>query len=428
MTNYIVLLFAYSIEALIIYIYFNENYNAKFKPVITILAGQGFMGLSFLLNIPFAVSIYINVFSFFVLTALYGISSFKISIKSTLFHSAIITLAMLGTEVITELVSAMLFGDTVLAHKSSTVSYILFVIVSKTLLLVLLYFVATLFSYKRNNALGDMKKTYLSLLYPGTICLFILLLFYIATDYKLSNVIMSLVLVLTIVSIISSCFIVVYNQQMQRRENELAELEKQQLKNEIDIQYLSLLEKKNQDMQILAHDYKNHLSIIRELGNNEQISEYIDKMTSEINASGTTCRSGNKTLDIIISKYITECELKHIGFDFDTKQSNLAFVEPFDLVSLLGNLLDNAIEAAGASVAKKILLKTGRKNSYETIVISNSCDVAPKKGLKTTKSNDNHGIGLKSISNTLKKYNGDYLWEYDNNVKQFTITLILLNN
>jgi|GEM_PF-6118087 len=60
MTNYIVLLFAYYIEALTIYIYFNGNYNAKFKPALTILAGQGFMGLSFLLNIPFVVNIYIG--------------------------------------------------------------------------------------------------------------------------------------------------------------------------------------------------------------------------------------------------------------------------------------------------------------------------------------------------------------------------------
>ena len=428
MTNYIVLLFAYSIEAIIIFIYFNENYDSKFHPVITILAGQGFMGISYLLNIPFAVNIYLNVFSFFVLTFLYGFSSFEMTVRSSLFHSAIVTIVMLGTEVLTETLSAILIGDTVLALKSNTVSYIIYVIVSKALMLTVITAIAKAFSYKKGNALGDMKRTYLSVLYPVTICGFLLIQFYITTEYTTSKTILVVITVLTIVSIIVSCFIVVYNQQIQRRENELAELEKQQMKNEIDMQYLDLLEMKNREMQILTHDYKNHLAVIRDMSSSEQIVDYIDKMTKEITTANSICNSGNHTLDIILNKYMTQCAVKQIDFTFDVKLCNLSYVDDFDLVALLGNALDNALEAAEKSEEKRISLKTNRVNTYDTVLIKNSCDMAPDNELKTSKSNKSaHGLGIKSISKMLKKYDGDFRWDYNESDHEFSITIMLLH-
>ena len=193
------------------------------------------------------------------------------------------------------------------------------------------------------------------------------------------------------------------------------------------MQYLDLLEKKNQQMQILAHDYKNHLAAIRELSDNGQVAEYIDNMTSEIKSSNGTSHSGNHTLDIIISKYVTECELKHIAFDFDTKLSNLGFVDDFDLVTILGNVLDNALEAAEKSREKTISLSTKRVNTYDTLIVTNSCDAAPDKNLKTSKKKGTHGLGLKSVEKTIKKYGGDFEWEYNETDKTFTITIMLLN-
>lgn len=427
MTNYLSLALAYLIELIIVYIYFRENYEQKYRFPVSLIVGTGLYGASFALHILLKVNFLINIVSFLVATLLFAYICFRITLKSSLFHAAAVTFFMAATELVVEMISNLVFEKSAFVPMDDHFFYIMYVFITKLLMFVTLYVLAKIVSYKRNNALGDMKKTYLTMLYPITISGFMIVDLYFLYNYKLPKGVLTTILILTVAAILITCFIVVYNQRLQRRENELAELEKQQFKNEIDMQYLNLLENKNQQMRILAHDYKNHLAAIRELGKNDQVAEYIDKLTDEFKSTGSTCNSGNHALDIIINKYLTECEFKHIDFEYNTKLSNLSFVDDFDLVAILGNALDNALEAATASTEKKIVVSTKKVNTYDTIIISNSCDVAPDKNLKTSKKKGEHGLGLKSIVKTIKKYGGDFEWEYNEKDKTFTITIMLLN-
>lgn len=180
---------------------------------------------------------------------------------------------------------------------------------------------------------------------------------------------------------------------------------------------------------IYAHDTKNHLNAIKALNDNEQIDKYLSQMTNELKAHSSTCHSGNHTLDVIVNKYVTECEIKNIVFDFDLRLSNLKIVDDYDLVTILGNILDNAVESAFKSENKYISLTTKKVNTYDSVVITNSCDTSPQsvnRELKTTKNDKNsHGLGIKSVMKILKKYKGDLEWEYDSEKKQFITTIIL---
>lgn len=182
---------------------------------------------------------------------------------------------------------------------------------------------------------------------------------------------------------------------------------------------------------IYAHDAKNHLTTIKNLNNNPKIDTYIDKMTENLKMYSQICNSGNMILDVIISRYLIECEMKEIKFTFDVRLNNLSFVDDFDLVSIMDNLMDNALEAAEKSAKKFITLETDHRNSYNVIIITNSCDTPPKSNngkLITTKPDKKiHGIGLNSVSSTLKKYNGDFSWDYDDTKKEFITTIMLLN-
>ena len=79
-------------------------------------------------------------------------------------------------------------------------------------------------------------------------------------------------------------------------------------------------------------------------------------------------------LDVIISKYATECEIKNISFSFDVCVTNLKYVKSNDLVTILSNALDNAIEAAEKSSSKTINIATDHINTYDVVTITNSCD------------------------------------------------------
>ena len=193
----------------------------------------------------------------------------------------------------------------------------------------------------------------------------------------------------------------------------------------------NVINKINLDLMIYAHDTKKHLATIQELNNNPQIDKYIVVMTNRLKAHSHTCHSGNHTLDIVINKYDTECKIKNVDFSFDFKLANLKMVDDYDLVTIISNLLDNALEASVESEKRFITIKTNKVNTYDSLIVTNSCDIPPdavNHELRTTKKDKKvHGLGIKSILKTLKKYDGDWEWEYNDKSKEFITTVILLN-
>ena len=94
--------------------------------------------------------------------------------------------------------------------------------------------------------------------------------------------------------------------------------------------------------------------------------------------------------------------------------------ESFDMTVILGNLLDNAIEALRQSENKRLLLSMKLTRGIVRIDIENSYN--PKQKKKADQKQ--HGIGLLSVSHTLEKYHGD-LKHYveDNNKYHTTVTM-----
>ena len=131
---------------------------------------------------------------------------------------------------------------------------------------------------------------------------------------------------------------------------------------------------------------------------------------------------------MILNRYVLECQKRGLTFEYNVKVCNLRDVEDMDLVTILGNLLDNAIEAAEKSQEKTVYLETSLRNAYRIIVIQNS-SLPPRESsgrLKTSKADrSTHGYGLKSVAKCLKKYQGDMHWDYDENNHLFTMTVMI---
>ena len=193
--------------------------------------------------------------------------------------------------------------------------------------------------------------------------------------------------------------------------------------------YYEILERQNQQLRSYAHDAKNHLEAIRNLNQDPKVEQYIAQMEQQLQAYTRRCHSGNRVLDVMVDKYVTACELKNIAFTYDVQLCNLEGVEDFDLVAILGNLLDNALTAAQESQEKWMELATARRNGYQVVVVENSCDRPPivgEEGLRSTKAGgENHGFGLKSVAKALKKYEGDFQWDYDQEKRRFTMTVMI---
>lgn len=166
----------------------------------------------------------------------------------------------------------------------------------------------------------------------------------------------------------------------------------------------------------LMHDFNHYILTISELAHNNSISEMQDmigKLTKEFEQVKMIEYSTNSILNTILSDYKSRTEKSGILYKvFIEPCFNIEYVDQIDLVSMLGNILSNAMEAAEKSKEKWIQVKMFMQNDgrFSVIKVENTYEGQIKSKddiLVTTKADKAmHGIGLMSVSSTAEKYNG----------------------
>ena len=351
---------------------------------------------------------------------------YKLKWVFSLFYSILFTCLVTITELIVLEIDAFTSGGSSRDFINDASSYIILTVLCKSLLFLFIKIISLVINKFHSND----KAHIISLIYPFSllivITIFGLVSYYGNPSEKLRLLIAISAIILTAL-VIGTCIL---QQKQSQNETELVELRAIKQAQETDNKYFEILEHQNNSLMVYAHDTKNHLQAIRNMTDDENIIEYLERLTDDLNKYSRQASSGNHNLDVIINKYITECEIKGVEFTYDVRLSNLSGVQMFDLVSILGNLLDNALESAEKSEEKSIHFQTDHRNTYDVIIVTNSCDTKPvTQGnvLKSSKANKKqHGLGIKSIKSSLKNYSGDYNWEYDEKNKEFISTVMIL--
>lgn len=415
----------YLFELLISYIFFNQVSEIKKDKKFTFLIGVICFGLATIVNIAFS-TIWLNFVTFFLANCIFSVLCFEMKLKQTVFYSVVLDIVSTATEYITIFVVSVISGEDVAYTIDQYSAFLLNAVICKTLY----FFICLLLTRFIKNNEKSSKVPVTFYFYPLAVVAVLLFLWNIYTTYSLSDVSKLSISFISAMLLLSTIILFISYRNNMERENKLLLLEQEIIKADTDKLYYQILEKQNENLMIYAHDTKKHLSAIRNLNDNTQINLYLTKMSENLEEYSKINSSGNHSLDVIISKYVTECEIKNVRFTYDTRLTNLSEIDIYDLVSILGNVLDNALEAAEKSKAKYIQLYTDYRNNFDIIVIKNSCDTEPVSSnniLRTTKTKNTafHGLGLKSLKKTLKKYKGDYSWEYDKSNKEFTTTIMI---
>ncbi|MBE6748221.1 MAG: GHKL domain-containing protein [Ruminococcaceae bacterium] len=181
------------------------------------------------------------------------------------------------------------------------------------------------------------------------------------------------------------------------------------------------------------HDSKNFytsLISVLETKNTEDAIELIKDKMSVASGDAGAVNSGNPVIDSIIYSKKVLCKDRGIIIEESIRLSNKIEIDELELGVLIGNALDNAIEATEkleSNDNKKINLKiitSGEMISVEVVnKVNTKVDV---NNLKTTKEQKNeHGYGLKSIKTLALKYNGNLSISCENN--EFVLSVILVN-
>lgn len=199
-------------------------------------------------------------------------------------------------------------------------------------------------------------------------------------------------------------------------ENEMKILEKQAA---IQYKYYFEQEKKYDKTFQILHDVNNHIKSIQHLYTNGKVdmaNEYTGKITDMLKPLIPIRYTGNTILDIILTDKSSLAKGKKIEFDMKIDNVDLNFIEPIELTTIFGNLLDNSIEACDVlDENKKIILNIKQIREMVSIQIKNTYDaVMWENGNLVSVKGKNRGIGLKNVMRCVEKYDGSINFKEQN--------------
>lgn len=174
----------------------------------------------------------------------------------------------------------------------------------------------------------------------------------------------------------------------------------------------------------VKHDMKNQLMSVSTLianGEYERASMLCEAVHEKLSVPALSY-SKNPVLNAIINVVAEKASHNNVEFRYEINHT-LSFVDDCDIVSLVGNLCDNAVDYLSTieESKRRMNLTISSYKGYCYIICKNTIEdsvlsVNPK--LDTTKkSNSNHGHGMKILSDVSKKYGGEVLIkEKDNEI------------
>lgn len=416
----------YFFEMLIAAVFFG-SISEKKKPLYLILiCGTLMFEVGALFAILIVNTAWVNVLFSITATFLLALLFFEIKPIRALFYSVILVAVSSILEHIVIFFISSMSNLKIAEYESETVLLVIEIIISKTMY----FFAAMLLSRFMQKDKSIIKIPAAFYIFPAITLISVECFWYISISQYLEYKNQIVLGIVSILLLLATLVVYFAFQSNAKKENELLMLQQEQRKIKTDIAYYDILEQQNNNLRAYAHDAKNHLAAIKSLNTDTEIDGYISKMLESLAEYSKVCHSGNRTLDVIIDKYVTECKINGLNFEFDLNNNNLSGMQPYDIVSVLGNLLDNAVEAAKNAETKTVRIETEIRNDYSVIIVSNSCDTPPKLNKTelpiTTKTDEKlHGFGLKSVKKTLKKYGGDIVFDYDGSSRLLFVTVMV---
>lgn len=347
-----------------------------------------------------------NILGFFALSFLY---------ESNLSKKIFTTFFVLSSFIVIETLFMYLISNSYLARFSADFISLLF------------SFCVSYFMRKKNRDFIPKKYyRYITIFNVFNIAIIMLILLYFLQQKEKNYFFPLIIFILLIMNII---FYIVFNDMIGsfEREQNLSNIKNQYdlIKAQTDNIHQSTLELKK-----LEHDLKNKLTPIAYLVKEEkldELNEYFNNILEDFSKLSVFKESGILELDgILNSKYKLG---KSLGIEFESyiSISDQLTIDCMDLAVIMGNLLDNAIEAASKVSYKWIKFSIKEVRGVLFLSVENSFDgfLKIKNNEISTRKNDksNHGYGLKSVKAIVEKYDGDLDITY--NHSSFKVRIIL---
>lgn len=165
----------------------------------------------------------------------------------------------------------------------------------------------------------------------------------------------------------------------------------------------------------LTHEFTNHLdalNLLLQQGDIEGAKGYLSTVSRTVQNSTTILNSHNPLLDALLSKKYEEASKRGVAVYFDLSDLREIPLCNADLVTIVANLMNNAIEAAAQSEKPEVYVRMRKTESEMLISVRNRVqkDVELIEGQmpRSTKQEPGHGIGLLNVRDALERCHGEY--------------------
>ena len=200
---------------------------------------------------------------------------------------------------------------------------------------------------------------------------------------------------------------------LNRHNSEKMETERLKMQLQYQTQYATAVQQQEDTIHKLRHDMKHNMTVIRSLveeHDDQKLKAYLDQYAEQFHALISFIHTNHVSVDAIINTKLTYAQEN--GIEVVCRiDSNLPPLRDIDYCTLLGNLLDNAIEASLNNLLQpEIVLEMHCENEQLLIQIKNRIDTSvltsnPK--LKTSKQiKSEHGFGIRSVQEIAAYYDG----------------------
>lgn len=181
-----------------------------------------------------------------------------------------------------------------------------------------------------------------------------------------------------------------------------------------------------------THEYKNQIVCMQALLKErqyEKLEEYIKELYGGLDSEMDTIDTNNVIINAVLNAKYREAEASGIVLLIKVGDLSGLIMADQDIVALLCNLLDNAIEACGKCGERKVIklkiaiedgmVKIGIKNTFQNLLVYENGEI------KTTKTvrKEEHGLGIKNIAEVTKKYGGSYVIKDEDGEFCFSIVI-----
>ena len=174
--------------------------------------------------------------------------------------------------------------------------------------------------------------------------------------------------------------------------------------------YYQGLQREQAQVRTLRHDLRNHLTVLDGLlrqGETFRAMDYLSQLEAAPALQTTRCLCGNQTANAVLAAKAEQMERMGLQGEFQVSLPAELPVADVDLCALLGNALDNAMEAAAKAEDKRILVQCRVERGMLMLRVVNALAGDERPGLATTKEDPTrHGFGIPGMAEIARRYGG----------------------